>query len=117
MLMARGRYWSAELQRKSRSVRFQIEAAHLPDDLVELRDLRVEIGLDRWQRLVRTVYSDRKLLGGVLLEEANPEEMLSRAIANDRLATELQRIVIDTTTALVEAEALEIAPALAEEGI
>ena len=116
MLVAQGRFWNASLQRKARTVRIQLESERLPEDLAELRDFRVEIALERWQRLVRTVYSDRKLLGGVLLEAAHPEELLSRVIATDRLAIELQRIVVDATIALVEAEALEIAPASAEEG-
>ncbi len=117
MLLAQGRFWNARLQRKARTVRIQIETDRLPEEFADLREFRVEIGLDRWQRLVRTVYNDRKLLGGVLLEAAHPEEALSRVIATDRLAIELQRIVVDATIALVEAEALTIAPAATEEGI
>lgn len=117
MLLAQGRYWNATLQRKTRAARIQIESENLPEDLGELREFRIEIALERWQRLVRTVYNDRKLLGGVLLEAAHPEELLSRVIATDRLAIELQRIVVDATIALVEAEALEIAPTATEEGV
>lgn len=116
MLLAQGRYWNARLQRKTRSVRLEVEGEHLPEELADLREFRIDIGLDRWQRLVRTVYSDRKLLGGVLLDAAHPEALLSRVIAADRLAIELQRVVVDATVALVEAEALEIAPAPTEEG-
>ncbi len=116
MLLAQGRYWSARLQRKARSARFEVEGEHLPEELADLREFRIEIGLERWQRLVRTVYSDRKLFGGVLLDAAHPEALLSRVIATDRLVIELQRIVVDATIALVEAEALVIAPAPVEEG-
>ncbi len=116
MLVAQGRYWNARLQRKARSVRIRIEGERLSEDLAELRDFRIDIGLERWQRLVRTVYSDRKLLGGVLLEAAHPEELLSRVISTDRLAIELQRIIVDATIALVEAEALEVVPTATEEG-
>lgn len=116
MLVAQGRYWNARLQRKAHTVRIQIETEHLSEDLAELRDFRIEIGLERWQRLVRTVYGDRKLLGGVLLEAARPEELLSRVIATDRLAIELQRIVVDATIALVEADAIEVVPTATEEG-
>ena len=116
MLVAQGRYWNARLQRKARSVRIQIEGERLPEELADLRDFRIEVGLERWQRLVRTVHSDRKLLGGVLLETAHPEELLSRVIATDRLAIELQRIIVDATIALVEADAIEVVPAPTEEG-
>ena len=111
MLLAQGRFWRALWSRKGEVVRLEIDRESLPEELAELQELRVEIALERWQRLTRTVRGDRKLLGGVLLEGAHPEALLSRAIGNDRLASELQQVLVDATIALVEAEVLNIAPA------
>ena len=88
----------------------QVERDGLAEDIADIRDLRVEIPLSRWSRLIKTIHSHRKLLGGVLLDGAHPKDQLSRAIASDRLVTELQRVLGDATVALVEAEALLLQP-------
>jgi hypothetical protein len=59
------------------------------------------------------VYSDRKLLGGLLLDFANNKERVSAAVGNDRLLAELRRVLLEATIVLVEEEAVVIADAKA----
>jgi hypothetical protein len=55
------------------------------------------------------VQSDRKLLGGVLLDFAKHKERVSAAVGNDRLYLDMQRVILDATLSLIEAGALTLA--------
>jgi hypothetical protein len=85
---------------------FELLKGSLPEDIYELRDLRIEVPLDRWNRVVKNVSSDRKLLGGLLLDFARNKEKVGGVVSSDRLLGEFRRVVLDATVALVEAEAL-----------
>lgn len=106
MLLAQGRYWRASLSRGC--VELEVRKGELPDDLLDLKELRFEVPLGRWNPLVKNVRSDRKLLGGLLLDFARHKERVSAAVGDDRLLSELQRVVLDATAALVEQEVLEL---------
>ncbi len=99
-ILAQGRLWRASSAKKS--VTLAIQKASLPEELVDLRDFRIEVPLIRWNRLIKNLNSDRKLLGGLLLNFASKEELVSVVIGNDRLLSELRRIALDATAALVE---------------
>ena len=102
-----GRVWRATLSREE-GVVLHHQRETLPADAQEFRDLRIGIPLERWNLVVRNVLSDRKLLGGVLLDFAQPKECVSATIARDRLYFDLQRVVLDTTTALIESGRLAL---------
>jgi hypothetical protein len=106
MLLAQGRFWRASLAKDS--VELELLKASLPEELEDLRELRFEVPLGWWNRLVKHVRSDRKLLGGVLLDFARPKDRVSAAIGDDRLLGELQRVVLEASSALVEEEILEL---------
>ena len=99
-ILAQGRLWRASSAKES--VALEIQKASLPEELVDLRDFRIEVPLIRWNRLIKNLNSDRKLLGGLLLNFASKEELVSVVIGNDRLLNELRRIALDATAALVE---------------
>ena len=80
----------------------------LPEELRELRELRVEIPLLKWNRVVKHARSDRKLLGGLLLDFAKRKDHVGVAVSNDRLFFELQRTLVDSTVSLVEAGTLSL---------
>jgi hypothetical protein len=101
MLLAQGRLWRATLARDD-VVALGVLRDPLPAELQELRDLRIEVPLDRWNLVVRNVCCDRKLLGGVLLDFANTKDAVAVAVASDRSFVELQRVVLEATTQLVE---------------
>jgi len=109
MLLAQGRYWRVSLSKGGDQVAIGLLRDALPEELRELRDLRIAVPLDRWNRVVRQVRQDRKLLGGILLDFAQTKDHVSSAMANDRLFGELQRVVLDATIALVEAGSLVLA--------
>ncbi len=88
----------------------------LNDGSSELRELKIEVPLAKWSLVVKNVQSDRKLLGGVLLEFAKQQERVSAAVGNDRLYLELQRVIMDATLALVEAGTLTLTPTKREAG-
>ncbi len=108
MLLAQGRLWRATLARDD-AVALGVIRDHLPPDLQELRDLRVEVPLERWNLVVRKAFSDRKLLGGILLDFANAKDAVAAAVASDRSFAELQRVVLEATTQLVEQGRLVLA--------
>jgi hypothetical protein len=108
MLLAQGRLWRATLARDD-AVALGALRDHLPPELQELRDLRIEVPLERWNLVVRNVCSDRKLLGGILLDFANTKDAVVAAVANDRSYAELRRVVLDATTELVEQGRLVLA--------
>lgn len=113
MRLARGRYWDLSLVRKRAAVLLRLDA--VPEPLDELDGFEAEIPLGRWNAVVRNVDSDRKLLGGVLLDGATAKDRVARVVGSDPILGELQRMVRDATVALVEAGAVVIAPA-EEEG-
>jgi len=111
VLLAQGRFWRASLAKSAGVVTLEILKASLPEELYELKDMRVEVPLAKWNLVVKHMHSDRKLLGGCLLDFAKNKERVSAAVGNDRLLAELRRVVLDATIALVEAEALVITDA------
>lgn len=90
------------LSKTGDSVALEILKGSLPEDLEELRDLRIEVPLAKWTLVVKNVHSDRKLLGGLLLDFAKHKDRVSAAVGSDRLLVELQRVLLDATAALVE---------------
>ena len=111
MLLAQGRYWRASLAKGANIVTFEIFKASLPEDSYDLKDMKIEVPLAKWNLVVKHVYSDRKLLGGLLLDFANNKERVSSAVGNDRLLAELRRVLLEATIALVEEEVVVIADA------
>jgi hypothetical protein len=110
MLLARGKTWRAKWIKGTGMVGLDIVKSALNEGSSELRELKIEIPLAKWSLVVKNVQSDRKLLGGVLLEFAKHKERVSAAVGNDRLYLELQRVIMDATLTLVEAEALTLTP-------
>ena len=109
MVLAQGRYWRASVAKDAESVALEVLRESLPEDLRELRELRFEVPLEKWNRVVKQVRMDRKLLGGVLLDFAKHKDHVSTAVASDRLLGELQRVVVDATVSLVESGSLSLA--------
>jgi hypothetical protein len=87
----------------------------LPEALYELKDMRIEVPLGKWNLIVKHTNSDRKLVGGLLLDFANNKERVSAAVGNDRLLAGFRRIVLDSTVALIEEELLVLADAAARD--
>jgi len=110
MLIARGKTWRATWIKGTGMIGLDIAKGALNEGSSELRELKIEIPLAKWSLVVKNVQSDRKLLGGVLLEFAKHKERVSAAVGNDRLFLELQRVIVDATLALVEAGALTLTP-------
>jgi len=106
MILAKGRYWRVSTLREA--VALEVQKTSLPEELLELRELRIEVPLERWNRVVKNVHSDRKLLGGLLLDFAKHKDRVGQAVANDRLLTELRRLVLEATAALVEEGILQL---------
>ncbi len=109
MLLAKGRGWKVSYTRSLGRVVLSLTRESLPEDLRELRELRIEVPLDRWNRVVKHARSDRKLLGGILLDFATHKDQVGVSVSNDRLFFELQRALIDSTVALIEAGTLSLA--------
>jgi len=110
MLLARGKIWRARWIKSSGRIGLDISKSALSEDNSEIPELKIEIPLAKWGLVVKNVQSDRKLLGGILLDFAKHKERVSAAVANDRLYLELQRVVLDATLALVESGALTLTP-------
>ena len=102
-----GRFWRATFSREE-GVTLHLQRETLPADAQEFRDLRIGIPLERWNLVVRNVLSDRKLLGGILLDFAQPKEGVSATIARDRLYFDLQRVILEATTSLIESGRLAL---------
>lgn len=115
MLLAQGKHWSVTLAKGATAVVLTLLRDALPEELAELRGFRVEVPLPRWNGVVKHLLSDRKLLGGIVLDFANQKDQVATAIGTDRLLAELQRVALEATAALVEAEVLVLAPVAAEE--
>ena len=109
MVLAQGRFWRASLMKGATAIALEVLRESLPEDLRELRDLRIEVPVERWNRVVKQLRTDRKLLGGILLDFAKHKDQVSAAVASDRLYNELQRVVLDATVSLVEGEELALA--------
>jgi len=111
MVLAQGRYWKSSLPKGASSVTLETFKASLPEDLYELKDLKIEVPLSKWNLAVKHVNSDRKLLGGMFLNFANNKDRVSAAVGNERLLAELRRVILETTIVLVEEGAVVIADA------
>ncbi len=107
-LLAQGRIWRAGLTKNSDGVGLETLKGALVEDSPDFRELKIEVPLGKWGLVVKNVQSDRKLLGGILLEFAKHKERVSAAVANDRLYSELQRVILDATVSLVEAGLLTL---------
>jgi hypothetical protein len=106
MLLAQGRYWRATLAKGRDTVALDIVRTSLPEDLQELRELRIDVPLAKWNRIAKNVHSDRKLVAGLLVDFAKHKEHVVTAVSSDRLLAEYQRVVPDATTALIESGVL-----------
>lgn len=111
-IVTQGRYWRVGMSRKRDGVRLWLE--HLPSDLEDLASFEADVPFARWNAVVKHAESDRRLLGGILLDLAATKEQVARVIASDRLLADLQRTVRDATVALLEAEVLVVAPPSSE---
>jgi hypothetical protein len=111
VLLAQGRFWRASLNKSAGNVALEIFKASLAEDLYALKDMKIEVPIGKWNLAVKHVHSDRKLLGGLLLDFANNKERVSAAVGNDRLLAELRRVVLDATIVLVEEEVVAIVDA------
>jgi hypothetical protein len=112
MLLAQSRHWRVSLARKRSAALLVL--GDLPPEDAELDGFEVEVPLARWNAIVRNAESDRKLLGGVLLDGATAKDRVARVVGSDPILCELQRVVRDATVALVEAGVVVIAPAVEE---
>jgi len=106
MLLARGTAWRVKWSESTGMIGLDIAKGALNEGSSELRELKIEVPLAKWGLVVKNVQSDRKLLGGILLDFAKHKERVSAAVGNDRLYLELRRVIVDATLALVEAGAL-----------
>jgi len=105
VLLARGTHWQLSFRKGDVEIVLLREA-----QTEELPELTIEVPLESWNRVVKQVRADRKLLGGILLDFAKHKEHVATAIAKDRLLSELQRSVLDATTSLVEQGTLALTP-------
>ena len=94
----------------------EVVGVSLPAELQELRELRIQVPLDKWNLVVKNVHSDRKLLGGVLFDFALHKDRVAAAVSSDRMLAELRDVILEATAAAVEEEALVLAPAGRREG-
>ena len=108
MLLAQNRYWRATRAKNASGIMLSLETEELPEDWRDFKDFRLEIPVDRWNRVVKHVRTDRKLFGGVVLEFANQEDQLPAVLGHDRLYGDLQRVVQDATSTLVESGSLAL---------
>ena len=110
-MLAQGQFWRAALGKGEECVLLALQRDALPEELEEIKDLRIELPLERWNSLLKHILSDRRLFGGVLLDSAKNEEHLSAAIGSDRLFRDLQNLVLEATACLVEEGAIQVVPA------
>ena len=108
MLLAQNRYWRVTRGKTANEVVISLAREELPEDWRDFKDFRLEIPVDRWNRVVKHVRTDRKLFGCVVLEFANQEDQLPAVLGHDRLYGDLQRVVQDATSSLVESGALAL---------
>ena len=108
MLLAQSKIWCAKWVKSAGTLRLETAKGALTEDNPELRELKIEVPLAKWSLVVKNVQSDRKLLGGVLLDFAKHKERVGAAVGNDRLYLELRRVILDATLSLVEAGILTL---------
>ena len=108
MLLSQNRSWRVTRGKTATEIVVHLEKEELPDDWRDFKDFRLDIPVDRWNRVVKHIRNDRKLFGGVVLEFANQEEQLSAVLSHDRLVGDLQRVIQDATSMLVETGALAL---------
>ena len=113
MVLAQGRFWRASVRKGRSAVTLSILRESLPAELEEVRTLKIEVPFEDWHRVVKQIRSDRKLLGGILLDFAKNKDHLTVAVGSDRLFLGLQRVIQDATLALVEAGVLTLVPTAA----
>ena len=61
MLLARGRFWNVTLSKGNEEVVLSLLRDLLPEDLRELRELKIDFPLESWNRVVkyaRTIRGD-----------------------------------------------------------
>ncbi len=102
MILSRGLIWQVAVSKGGDEVVLSILRDGLPDGLQELRELKIEVPLESWNRVVKHARTDRKLLGGIVLDFTKQKDQLSAALGSDRLYVELQRVILYATAALVE---------------
>ncbi len=108
MLLSQGRYWKSSFSKTTGIVTLAMQRESISEDLRDLRELRIEIPLEMWNKVVKHVRSDRKLLGGILLDFAKHKHQVGVAVSSDRLFFELQRTLVDSTVSLVETGTLSL---------
>jgi hypothetical protein len=108
VLLSQGRYWKSSYAKATGLITLGLQRDSLSEDLRDLRELRIDIPLDKWNRVVKYARSDRKLLGGILLDFAKHKDHVGAAVTNDRLFFELQRMLVDSTVSLVETGTLSL---------
>lgn len=108
MLLSQNRHWRVTRGKSAPEIVVVLEREELPEEWRDFKDFRLEIPVDRWNRIVKHVRSDRKLFGGAVLEFANQQDQLSAVLSEDRLFGDLQRVVQDATSSLVESGALAL---------
>lgn len=108
MLLSQGRYWKSSFAKTTGIITLSMQRDSISEDQRELRELRIEIPLEMWNKVVKYVRSDRKLLGGILLDFAKHKDQVAVAVSNDRLFFELQRTLVDSTVSLVETGTLAL---------
>ena len=110
MTLAQSTYWVAELNRSGDGVCLSLLNDVLRAEHEELGELRIDVPLADWQRVVRVVRSDRKLLGGILLDLARHKDHVGAAMASDRLFLDLADLGGRATLVLLERERLIALP-------
>ena len=108
MLLSQNRHWRVTRGKSAPEIVVVLEREELPEEWRDFKDFRLEIPVDRWNRIVKHVRSDRKLFGGAVLEFANQQDQLSAVLSEDRLFGDLQRVGQDATSSLVESGALAL---------
>ncbi len=109
MLLSQNRHWRVTRGKAAPGIVVCLEKEELPEDWRDFKDFRLEIPVDRWNRVVKHVRTDRKLFGGIVLEFTNQQDQLSAVLGHDRLYGDLQRVLQDATSMLVESGTLALA--------
>ena len=108
MLLSQTRHWRVTRGKAAPEIVICLEQEELPEDWRDFKDFRLEIPVERWNRVIKHVRTDRKLFGGVVLEFTNLQEQLSAVLSHDRLYGDLQRVLQDATSTLVESGTLAL---------
>ena len=115
MLLSQSRYWRASHVKSTGIVALEVLKSALPESLYDLKDMRIEVPVAKWNLVVKHSHSDRKLLGGLLLDFAKNKERVGVAVGNDRVLAEFRQVVLDATIVLVEEELATIVDAQAHD--